>query len=95
MKEPDAGQDDHLDAAIQRRKARDEFWHVHGERSLAKNFALIGVLGWLVVCPMLLGVLAGHWLDQHFDKGITFTAAFVLAGAAIGGYLAWQRVNKE
>lgn len=95
MKEPDDSQEDHLESAIQRRKARDEFWRGHGERPLAKNFAMIGVLGWLVVCPMLLGVLAGRWLDELFKKGITFTAAFVLVGAAIGGYLAWQRVNKE
>jgi ATP synthase protein I len=56
---------------------------------------MIGALGWLIVTPTLMGVLAGRWLDERFESGIFYTGACIVAGLAIGCYLAWQRVTKE
>lgn len=95
MADPPEEVQNHLQDAVRKRKAREEAWRAQGERSPARNLALIGSIGWLVVCPILLGIAAGRWLDAHFHKGILFTAGLVMFGAAVGGFLAWQRVDRE
>lgn len=84
-----------LQRAIRRRARRSERWQREGERSIGQNLAMIGALGWLIVTPILLGVLAGRWLDRAFATGITFSAALIFVGVVLGCYLAWQRIAKE
>lgn len=84
-----------LSEAVRLRKARHEQWQRSGERPLWRNLSMIGALGWLIVAPTLLGVLVGRWLDTRFGSGIFWTGAFIMLGAALGGYMAWQRIGKE
>ncbi len=86
---------DRLRDAIRRRQERRDRWKREGERSLGQNLAMVGALGWLVVVPTLLGVLAGSWLDARFGSGVTFTGALIFLGAAFGFYLAWKRMNEK
>lgn len=81
--------------AVRLRERRSELWKREGERSIWQNLSMVGALGWLIVTPILLGVLAGRWLDRMFETGITFTAALIFLGALFGGYLAWQRIGHE
>ncbi len=81
--------------AIELRDERRERWKKEGERPLWQNLSMFGSLGWLIVIPALLGVLAGRWLDMRFGTGITFTGALIVLGVAFGGYLAWNRMHKE
>jgi ATP synthase protein I len=82
-----------LDEAVARRRERREAWLRHGERSLARNLAMVGTLGWLIVVPALLGIFLGRWLDRRTDFGVTFTSAFMCLGIAIGCWLAWKKVR--
>jgi len=84
-----------MEKAVQLRRQREEFWRRTGERSLWQNVSMIGALGWLIVTPTLLGVLIGRWLDLRFGTGIFWSGALIMLGAAFGGYLAWQRIEKE
>ena len=84
-----------MQRAVRLREERSERWKKHGERSLWQNLSMIGALGWLIVTPTLLGVLAGRWLDRRFESGIFFTGALIFLGIALGCYLAWQKVRKE
>lgn len=88
------GQKD-MHRAVRLREERRERWRREGERSIWRNLSMIGVLGWLIVTPMLLGVFLGRWLDRSFDTGITFTGALIFLGAALGGRLAWLRMHKD
>ncbi len=90
--EPDA--DAELTQSVARRAERRAFWLAHGERSLAQNLAMIGVLGWLVVTPTLVGVFLGRWLDHRFGSGIFWTGALIVAGLALGCSIAWRRVQE-
>jgi len=81
--------------AVELRERRSARWREEGERSLWQNMSMIGALGWLIVTPTLLGVLAGRWLDNRFATGIFFSGALIFLGVVIGCYLAWQRVRKE
>jgi ATP synthase protein I len=84
-----------MQEAIRKRQARRKAWESEGERPLWKNLSMIGALGWLVVLPTLLGVFIGRWLDEVFASGVTFSGALTFAGACLGFYLAWRRMNEE
>jgi ATP synthase protein I len=84
-----------LERAVERRRARDEKWRREGERPLARNLALVGTLGWLIVVPALLGTLLGRALDRMAGTGITLTSAFVFVGVGVGCWLAWSHVRRS
>jgi ATP synthase protein I len=66
-----------------------------GERPIARNLALMGSLGWLIVIPALLGIAAGVWLDRSYGTGVFWSGALLVAGLALGCWMAWQRVTQE
>ena len=53
--------------AVRRRARRRD--SREDERSIWQNLSMIGALGWLIVTPILLGILAGRWLASR-DYGI-------------------------
>ena len=92
MTTPDADpiRNDPLVQSIRLRSDRRAASLRDGEPSVAKRLAQIGVLGWIVVVPMLLGVFAGRWLDQHFQTGLLCTAPLLMLGAGLGCWSAWK-----
>lgn len=84
-----------LDAAVKLRRDRQIRGQREGERSIGQNLAMIGALGWTIVTPTLLGIFAGRWLDRTFVSGIFWTLGLLVAGLAIGCWLAWTRIYRE
>jgi ATP synthase protein I len=91
----DGEESERLREAVRLRESRRALGESDGERSLWRNLQMIGALGWLIVAPTLLGVLAGRWLDARFGSGIFFTGALIMLGAAGGCWLAWRRITSE
>jgi ATP synthase protein I len=87
MTEPEQ---DKLFKGVQRSAERYRRWQQEGDPSVAHRLAQIGVLGWIIVVPMLIGVFAGRWLDQKFHSGLFFTAPLLMLGAALGCWSAWK-----
>lgn len=88
-------QNDQLEKAVRTRKERRTLWEREGERSIARNLAMIGALGWTIVTPALAGVFAGRWLDGTFSSGVFWTLGLLVLGLALGCWLAWTRMQKE
>ncbi len=65
-------------------------WLRDGDFTVSRRLAQIGVLGWIIVVPMLIGVFAGRWLDARFDSGLFCTAPLLMLGAALGCWSAWK-----
>ena len=86
---------DDLSKAVKTRRGRRSLWQREGERSMGQNLAMIGVLGWTIVTPTLLGIFAGRWLDRHFNMGLFWTLGLLVAGLALGCALAWKRMYSE
>lgn len=84
-----------LDQAVSLRRGRQERWQREGERSIGQNLAMIGALGWMIVTPTLGGVFAGRWLDRQCGSGVFWTLGLLVAGIALGCWLAWQRIHCE
>jgi len=77
-------------ASIRDRTQRRERAQREGEPSLGRYLAQIGVLGWMIVLPGLVGVFAGRLLDRWLGSGIFWTGPLLIAGVAIGCWGAWR-----
>lgn len=89
-----APEEDPLVRAARLRGARHRFWLRDGEPNVARRLGQIGVLGWLVVTPMLIGIFAGRWLDMRLHSGLFWTAPLLMLGAALGCWSAWQWMGR-
>lgn len=59
------------------------------------GLGMMGLIGWSVVVPTLLGAALGIWLDKHHSGTHSWTLALLVAGLAIGCLNAWHWVAKE
>ena len=59
------------------------------------GLGMMGLIGWSVVIPTLLGAALGHWLDGHFPGTHSWTLALLVAVLAIGCANAWHWVSNE
>ena len=67
----------------------------HKERTVWFGLGMMGVIGWSVAIPTLIGAVLGLWLDQRFPGGRSWTLALLVAGLTIGCLNAWYWVSKE
>lgn len=91
-KDPD---DRNIADAARRTHARDEAARGDPEPSLARRFGQIGVLGWVIVGPTILGVVVGNWLDHLLGTGIMLSAALTMLGAGLGLWLALRWMHEQ
>ena len=91
--EPDPIADDPLVTGVRTRAERQRQARREGEPSVARRLAQIGVLGWIIVTPMLIGVFAGRWLDRTFDSGLFWTAPLLMLGLGLGCWSGWKWTN--
>lgn len=79
-------------AAQQRRLIR---FRTHGDRSLWHGLGMIGLVGWTIVLPVLIGTAAGTWLDRRLGGGIRFTLGMIALGVIVGGVNVWNWLERE
>jgi ATP synthase protein I len=59
------------------------------------GMGMMGLIGWSVVVPTLLGAALGLWLDKQHPGRHAWTLALLMAGLTIGCLNAWHWVAKE
>jgi len=84
------GDEDALIKSTRLRGERNRRWLRDGDASVVRRLSQIGVLGWMIVVPMLVGMFAGRWMDRTFQSGLFWTAPLLLLGAALGCWSAWK-----
>ncbi|MEF9674147.1 AtpZ/AtpI family protein [Pseudomonas sp. PCH446] len=67
----------------------------HRTRTVWSGLGMMGLIGWSVVIPTLLGAAAGLWLDDRYPGGRSWTLALMAAGLVLGCFNAWHWVAKE
>lgn len=67
----------------------------HGTPGIWFGVGMMGLIGWSVVVPTLLGAALGHWLDSRHPGTHAWTLALLVAGLTLGCWNAWQWVAKE
>ena len=59
------------------------------------GLGMMGLVGWSVVVPTLLGAALGIWLDNHHPGKHPWTLSLLVVGLAVGCLNAWHWVAKE
>lgn len=59
------------------------------------GLGMMGLVGWSVAVPTLLGAALGLWLDSRHGGTHSWTLALLVAGLTLGCLNAWHWVAKE
>lgn len=59
------------------------------------GLGMMGIIGWSVTVPTLLGAALGTWLDRHHPAAHSWTLALLVAGLSLGCWNAWHWVSRE
>ncbi|MHC4507594.1 MAG: AtpZ/AtpI family protein [Planctomycetota bacterium] len=59
------------------------------------GLGMMGLIGWSVVVPTLLGAALGIWLDNRHPGSYSWTLMLLVIGLGIGCLNAWHWVSKE
>lgn len=93
--EPKSGLPDGMADAVRKQEERRQRWLTEGEPSVMRFAGQIGVLGWIIVAPTLIGLFIGRWLDHAFGTGIFWSAALLTLGVTAGFWSAWRWMHRQ
>lgn len=64
-------------------------------KTVWSGFGMMGLIGWSVVIPTVLGAALGIWLDKHYSGEHSWTLMLLIVGLCLGCFNAWRWVDKE
>jgi len=64
-------------------------------RTVWSGLGMMGLVGWSVVVPTLLGAALGVWLDKHYPATHSWMLTLLITGLSIGCVNAWHWIAKE
>lgn len=64
-------------------------------RTVWSGLGMMGLVGWSVAVPTLLGAALGIWLDKRYPGIHSWTLTLLIIGLFIGCLNAWHWVAKE
>ncbi|MEO8079413.1 MAG: AtpZ/AtpI family protein [Caldimonas sp.] len=59
------------------------------------GLGMMGLIGWSVAVPTVLGAALGLWLDKHHPGTHSWTLALLVGGLVLGCLNAWRWVASE
>lgn len=59
------------------------------------GIGMMGLVGWSVALPTVIGASIGLWLDKHSESDRSWTLALLVAGLCLGCFNAWRWGSKE
>ncbi len=89
------GLPDGMAEAARKEQDRRMRWRTEGEPSIMRFVGQIGILGWIIVAPTLLGLFFGRWLDRSFGTGIFWSAALLVFGVTLGFWSGWRWMHRQ
>jgi ATP synthase protein I len=67
----------------------------HVTQTIWSGLGMMGMVGWSVVVPTLLGAGLGVWLDERHPGSHSWTLMLLAVGLGLGCFIAWHWVAKE
>jgi ATP synthase protein I len=94
--EPDKSPDDRLALAAQiGAKAARKLKARRSTQGVWFGLGMMGLIGWSVVVPTLIGAALGVWLDKNHPGAHPWTLALMVVGLAVGCVNAWYWVAQQ
>ncbi|MFT6990283.1 MAG: ATP synthase protein I [Paraglaciecola sp.] len=59
------------------------------------GLGMMGLIGWSIALPTILGATLGIWLDTHYKIEHSWTLSLIVAGLTLGCFTAWNWLSKE
>jgi ATP synthase protein I len=67
----------------------------HARRTVWFGLGMLGLIGWSVVIPTLLGTGLGIWLDKRHPGTHSWTLTLLVVGLFVGCLIAWRWVARQ
>ena len=67
----------------------------HVTQTIWSGLGMMGLVGWSVAVPTLLGAALGLWIDRRYPGSHSWTLMLLAIGLALGCANAWHWVAKE
>ncbi len=64
-------------------------------RQVWSGISMMGLVGWSVVLPTVLGAALGAWLDRRYPTSHSWTLTLLFIGLFVGCLNAWYWVLRE
>ena len=77
------------------RKEKRKLKALHENSSVWSGLGMIGMIGWSIAVPSLLGAALGIWLDKTHPQSFSWTLSLLIAGVLTGSIIAWYWIDKE
>jgi ATP synthase protein I len=84
-----------MERAVNERATRKLKAQRESLQSIWRGLGMMGLVGWSVVVPTLLGAALGVWLDEVYPRQLSWSLALLVAGLFLGCLNAWHWVAKE
>ena len=65
------------------------------DKGVWMGLGVMGMVGWSVAVPTLLGAALGVWLDKKYPEHFSWTLSCLILGLVTGSIIAWYWVAKE
>lgn len=59
------------------------------------GLGMMGLIGWSIAVPTLLGAGLGVWLDRTVSTDFSWTLTLIILGLALGCLNAWHWLSRE
>ncbi|MEB3338859.1 MAG: AtpZ/AtpI family protein [Leptolyngbyaceae bacterium] len=80
---------------VQNKSARKLKARREEKYSLWYGLGLIGIVGWSVILPILMGIALGLWIDFTWPSRYSWTLMLLFVGVVLGCLNAWYWVQQE
>jgi ATP synthase protein I len=67
----------------------------HVTKTVWSGLGMMGLVGWSVAMPTLLGAALGVWIDKRYPDEHSWTLVLLTLGLGLGCIHAWRWIVKE
>jgi ATP synthase protein I len=82
-------------AVMATRKLKGQQAQHQARQTIWSGLGMIGLVGWSVAVPTLLGATLGIWLDKNYPMNHSWTLTLLIIGLITGCLNAWYWLARE
>ena len=77
------------------KRARRKIKAQHQTEEVWLGLGVMGIAGWSIVIPTLLGVALGVWIDKYYPGKYSWTLILLIVGLALGCLNVYRWIFRE